>query len=308
MEMMENYLLFSVSVLLFFFWKDNLCVKNPLYFPLFLKLFESFSLFTSKHRKKRQKTFIFCFSPVLFFLKKKFSFYIFPFSSLSSLLSLLTFSFSFFVHLYLLFSPFSFLSILLPFFLSQCFSLSFFLYLMFPHLFFPSPFLCIFFWINSFFFSLLFLISIFLFFLIFSSFPYPFFHVKPNTKFSLFLFRRRLFFEPSLFSVFNLVFFLIASSLFLVCSMFFEKNFERFLKLLFLIFFLSIFFSGLQKIVVVFGHNFQKISLILVRKITLGKNLCFRDFDNFCFWFFSCMIFNFPFFCLFRANIVFLLS
>ena len=41
--------------------------------------------------------------------------------------------------------------------------------------------------------------------------------------------------------------------------------FERFLKLLFLIFFLTVFFLGLfKKIVVVFGHNFQKISLILV--------------------------------------------
>ena len=41
-----------------------------------------------------------------------------------------------------------------------------------------------------------------------------------------------------------------------------------------------------EKLSFVFGQNFQKISLIIVRKNTLGRNPCFRDFDNF-FYFFS---------------------
>ena len=194
--------------------------KNPLYFPSFLELFESFSLFTSKHRKNRQKKpSFFIFVQTLFWLI--FSFNIFPFSSLSSLLSLFTCSFNLFVHLYLFFSPCFFFCLSSQSFffsLSQCFSSSFFLNLMFPYLFFHRRFCVSSFGLTHF--SSLFCSwshSSFLPF--FSSFPYPFFHVKPNTKFSFFF--RRNFFEPSLFSVFNLVFFLIASSLFVVCSMFF---------------------------------------------------------------------------------------
>ena len=66
MEMMENYLLYSVSVLFFLFEKTMCVRKNPFYFPLFLKLFESFSLFTLNHKKsgkKKPSFFVFVQSP-----------------------------------------------------------------------------------------------------------------------------------------------------------------------------------------------------------------------------------------------------
>ena len=127
-------ILFLFSYL--FFWKDNVCAKNPLYFPLFLKLFESFSLFTSKHRKIRQKKpSFFVFVQSLFWLI--FSFNIFPFSSRSSLLSLFTFSvhlfcsslFAFLSFFFSLFSPFFFFSFsvfLFLFFCISCFLICFF--------------------------------------------------------------------------------------------------------------------------------------------------------------------------------------
>ena len=132
-----------------------MCVrKNPFYFPLFLKLFKSFSLFTSKHRKTDRKIFIFCLCLVPFLFH---FFFIQHFSllSLSSLMSLFTFfSFHLFVHLFLLFSPFllSLFSIL-AFSLSQCFSFS----PSVPHVslshFFSSAVFCVFpFCFNSFFF------------------------------------------------------------------------------------------------------------------------------------------------------------
>ena len=153
---MENCLLYSVSVLFFFFEKTMCTRKNPLYFPLFLKLFESFSLFTSKHRKNRQKkkTSFFCFCPVplLFHFFKHFSYFLhFHRCCLCSL-----FPFIFFVHLFLLFSPFSFslFSPSLIFFFILSVSLPPFSSIACFLVFFSIAVLCIFFWINSFFFSL----------------------------------------------------------------------------------------------------------------------------------------------------------
>ena len=119
--------------------------KKPLYFPLFLKLFESFSLFTSRHRKIRQKeAFIFLFvqSPLLFHL--------FFFSKKNIFPIFFTFIAVVFVHFFL--SSFcSSLFAVLPFFFSLFspsllfFSISVFLFLLFlqSHVslsFFPSPF------------------------------------------------------------------------------------------------------------------------------------------------------------------------
>ena len=152
-------ILFLISC---FLKRHRVCAKNPSYFPLF---FETVWILFSLHfkaQKNRKKLFIFCFSSVPFFVFLQSTF--FPFS-LSSLLSLFTFSFRIFVHLYLLFSPLSFLSFLLPFFFFSSVSLS---HTSVPHvslsLFSPAPFLCIFFWTNSFFFSLLILISLFSYF------------------------------------------------------------------------------------------------------------------------------------------------
>ena len=278
--------------------------KKPLYFPLFLKLFESFSLFTSRHRKIRQKeAFIFLFvqSPLLFhffFFKKNifpifFTFiavvfvHFFLSSFCSSLFAVLPFFFS-------LFSP------SLLFSLSQCFSSSFFFNLMFPCLFFHRRFVYLLLdWLILLLSFVLDLIP--LFFLIFSSFPYPFFDVKPNTKNSPF-FRRRLFFEPSLLLCFISCFSSLRRpySLSVPCFL----DFWAVLEITFLDFlFIYLLFESLQNIVVVFGHNFQKISLILVRKSSLGKNPCFRDFDIFllliCFFVFHAWSAIFPFFVFF---------
>ena len=299
----KNCLWYSVSVLfvLFFFLKRQCGTrKNPLYFPLFLKLFESFSLFTSKHRETdKKKDFIFCFCPVplLFHFLKTFSHFLhFHRCCLCSL-----FPFIFFVHLFLLFSPFSFLSFLLPFFfsLSQCFSSSFFFNLMFPCIF-SIAVLCIFFWINSFFFSLFCSWSQ-------SSFLHFFFvsvsFLSCQTKYKNFSF----FFEEDCFL--NPPFFLCLISCFsslrrpyslsVPCFL----DFWAVLEITFLDFlFIYLRFGSLQKIVVVFGHNFQKISLILVRKITLGKKPLFSWFWHFLLLIFFMHDLHFSFFLSFSCK------
>ena len=293
----KNYLLYSVSVLLFFL--ERQCArKNPLYFPLFLKLFESFSHFTSTHRKNRQKkAFIFCFCPVPFlidFFLSTFFPFLFHHCCLCSLFPFifLFISTCFALLLFSLFSPSFFF-----------FSSSVFLFLCFPqsHVslsFFHRRF-CVssFGWINSFLFSLLFLIS-FPFSSLFFFVSVSFLSCQTKCKIFSFFFAEDFFWTLP-FSVFNLVFFLIASSLFLVCSMFFWI-FERFSKLLYLIFFLSIIFSGLfRKMSLFLDTTFKKYHSFLLWKITFGKNPCFLDFDLFFFafdFFFSCMIFNISFF------------
>ena len=207
-----------------FFFKKRQCVREKIrctfhYFWNCLNPFLSSLQSTEKTDKKKPSFFVFVQSP--FWLI--FSFNIFPFSSLSSLLSLFTFSFHLFVHLFLLLLSF-FFSLFSPssffFSLSQCFSSSFFFNLMFPCIFFHRRFCVSSFGLTHFSSPLLFLISILFSSLFFLRFRILSLMSNQIQKF-LFFFRRRLFFEPSLFSVFDLVFFLIASSLFLVCSMFF---------------------------------------------------------------------------------------
>ena len=131
---------FFCSLVFFFF--EKVCVIDPFIFELFLEfLVNPFSLSSHfSHEKISPETFIFCFCSVPFLFHFCFQHF--------SLFSIITFSFiifpSFlFVHPFLLFSSFSPLTFLHSFFisLSQCFSFSFFLYLMFTHLFSPSPFL-----------------------------------------------------------------------------------------------------------------------------------------------------------------------
>ena len=97
---------------------------------------------------------------------------------------------------------------------------------------------------------------------------------------------KKLFFEPSLFLCLISCFSSLRRpySLSVPCFL----DFWAVLEITFLdfLFYLSSFRVSSQKIVVVFGHNFQKISLILVRKITLGKNPLFSWFWHFFyFWF-----------------------
>ena len=138
---------FSLSaIFLFFFFCSLFFSKNVWLILLFsnsiLEFFVNpFSLFTFFSRKKsaQKPSFLFLFSPffvsLCFFQHFSFFFYHHFFFD--------HFSFDPFVHTFLLFSPFSLLSFLHSSFisLSQCFSFSFFLYLMFTHLFSPSPLL-----------------------------------------------------------------------------------------------------------------------------------------------------------------------
>ena len=304
MEMMENCLLYSVSVR-----KGSVYAKKSVVFSIiFETVWILFSLHFKAQKNRQKKDFIFCFCPVplLFHFFKIF----FPFSSLSSLLPLFTFSFHFFVHLFLLFSPFSFLSFLLPFFF---FSISVFLFLLFlqSHVslsFFPSPF-CVSSFGLTHFSSLFCSWSHFFFFSFFLRFRILSFMSNQIQKFLFFFFEEDCFLNPPFFLCLISCFSSLRRpySLSVPCFLYFWAVLEiTFLDFLFI----YLGFGSLQKIVVVFGHNFQKISLILNRKITVGKkNLCFRNFDNFllliCF-FFHAWSSIFPFFCLFRANILFL--
>ena len=294
MEMMENYLLYSVSVLLFFFFLKRQCAREKIrcifnYFWNCLNPFLSSLQSTQKNRQKKP-SFLFLFS--LFF--DGFIFQHVSLSSLSSLLSLFTFPFIFLFistcfSLLFLFSLFFFF-----FSLSQCFSSLLFPQFHVPYLF-SIAVLCIFFWIDSFFFSLLFLISFLVssfFFFVSVSF------LSCQTKCKNIFFETD-FFEPSLFLCLISCFSSLRRPYSLSVSFFY---FWAVLEITFLDFlFIYLLFGFLSKFVVVFGHTFQKISLILVRKITLGKNPCFRDFDIFFTFdlFFSCMILNFSFFVFF---------
>ena len=113
------YFLFLISG-----FKKHLRGKNPFCFSLFLNfLFVISSLFASKPQKKSDKTLHFCFWSVTFCF---IFFNIFLFS-LPSLLSLFTFPFHLFVHLFLLSSLFlSPLFSILSFFCISCFLICFF--------------------------------------------------------------------------------------------------------------------------------------------------------------------------------------
>ena len=221
MAMMENCLLYSVSVLLFFLKRQ--CVREKIrcifhYFWNCLNPFLSSLQSTEKQTKKKTSFFVFvqplcCFT--FFFQKKHFSHFLhFHRCCLCSLFPFIFLFISFCCSPLFLFSLFSFPSF---------FSISVFLFLLFlqSHVslsFFPSPF-CV----SSF--GLTHFTSLFCSWSHSSFLPYFFFvsvsFLSCQTKYKNFsFFFRRSFFWTIPFSVFNLVFFLIASSLFLVCSMF----------------------------------------------------------------------------------------
>ena len=223
------------SIFLFFFFCSlvfflNKCVWLILLFSnsfwnSLLILFLS-SLFSHEKNQPRNLHFCFCSVPFLFhfFFFQHFSFFFYHHFFFDH------FSFDPFVHTFLLFYPFSLLSFLHSSFisLSQCFSFSFFLYLMFTHLFSPSPLLRI-----LFLFQLIFLLSlsydldVFVFLLLLkfvSSSPSLFAFLKKSSKFSVVNFlKTRLclcFSNPPVIRVKSRVFFLLASSFSLVCSSF----------------------------------------------------------------------------------------
>ena len=202
----------------------------------------------------------------------------------------LSLSWSFFVTLQKAFLPF-FISLFSPF--SLCVSISVFLfltplYLMFPYLFFLQRRFCVSSFGLTHFSSLFWSWS-----LCFHTSSSPFFlflhlrlcfFLQKNQKFlwsilpdemSFFFF----FFEPSLLRCLVSCFFLLASS---VVPYLFHvfTDFERFLTLLFLIFFfINLLFGSLRKIVVLFWTKIQKISLILLKKmIFCWTNPCFSWF------------------------------
>ena len=260
MEMMENYLLYSVSVLLFSFEK-TLCVrKNPSYFPLF---FETVWILFSLHfkaQKNRQKTFIFCFC-CPFFVSLFFSVNIFPIFSFITVV-IVHFFLSYFCSSLFVFLSFFFLlfSPSLLFFLYLSVSLSHPLYLMFPYLFSIAVFLCIFFWTNSFFFSLFcswslcfhtssspffcFFISVSVFFFkkiknLYGQYEMCFFWTLPSSVFDL------MFFPPCVGRI----------PWFVPCFYWFWA----FLDIIVLDFLLSIFFLGLfEKLSFCFGQKISK--------------------------------------------------
>ena len=272
----------TVSCFLFLFsWfqKHVVSEKIRVIFPLFLICFLNSSLSslkTTKNSAKKSSCFVSVPSLFLFHL---FSFNIFPYF-LSSLFSLFTFSFHPFVHPFLLFSPFSFLSL--------------FLHLMFPCSFFsPSPFLCIFFLFDlTFLLSLLFLISFFFshfFFTMFFFISVSVFDPKiskisvvnfswwnsvfvfwtlPSSVFHLLFFHLCVVLIPCLFNVL-----LIMSASWHYYSGFSSINF--------------LFGPLKKKCRFVFGQRFQKISLILF--LSFFKLLFFLSFINFCFWICSFM-------------------
>ena len=181
MEMMENYLLYSVSVLLFFLKRQCVREKIRCIFHYFWNCLNPFLSSLYNHKNIRQKkAFIFCFCPVPFlmdFFFQHFSLFftfitvVFVHFLLSSFCSSLLVFLSFF---FPLFSPsfFHYLSVS---------SSSFFLNLTFPYLFFFHRRFCASSFGLTHFSSLFCSWSHSSFLPYFSSFPYPFFHVKPNT-------------------------------------------------------------------------------------------------------------------------------
>ena len=294
----KNSLLYSVSDLLFFFWKDIVCAQKSVVFSI---IFETVWILFSLHfkaQKNRQKNlhFLFLFSPFLFHF---FSFNIFPifFFHHCCLCSLFPFIFLFIStcsSLLYLFSLFSLPSFLL--YLSV--SLSHPLYLMFPY-FFHRRFCVSFFGLTHFFFSLLILISLFSYFfftfLFVSSSPSLFF-LQKNQKFlwSIFTDEIVLFLNPPFFGVWSLVFPSLRRPLSLICSMFLlilsvSWHYCSWFS------FINLLFGSLRKIVVLFWTKiFKKISLILFKNwFFVEQTLVFLILTNFCYKlvFFSFLLF-----------------
>ena len=110
------------------------------------------------------------------------------------------------------------------------------------------------------------------------------------------------------FSVFYLVFFLIASSLFLVCSMFWGFLSGSWNYFSWFSFCLSSFRVSSKNCRCFWTKNFKKYHWFLSEKLLLEKTLVFVILTIFCFWFvfFHAWSSFFSFFCLFLANILFL--
>ena len=199
-------------------WEVELFRKNPLYFPLFLICCINSSLSSLKTTQNSAKKSSFFVSVPSLFVSLVF----FQHFSLFSIItfSLFTFSFHPFVHPFLLFSPFSFLSFLHSFF---------FLHLMFPQLlFFIAVFVYLLFVLPHYS-SLLFMISFFFWYFFFTFFFFiifvsVFFLPKKFKNFCGQFFEMKFclcFLNPPFFGVSSLVFSLLASSSFLVCSIFY---------------------------------------------------------------------------------------
>ena len=219
------------------------CVqKNPFYFSTIFEI--SFKILFSLHEKpqknsdKKPSFFVFVQSLLLF--------YFFSQHFLSSLFSWFTFYISFWFFLLFLFSLFFILSLFLHLRVSPYL---FFLYLMFPYFCSSSPLLWIFFlFYLIFLLSLLCLISFFFsyFFTFFFIISVSFFARKKFKNFcgQFFYMKSCLcFLNPPFFGVSSLVFSLLASSSFLVCSMFYWLL--ALLDSTFLDFLLSTFYLGL---------------------------------------------------------------
>ena len=301
--MMVNCLLYSVSVLLFFVWNDNVCAKNLLYFHYFWNCLNPFLSPLKNHRKIRQKSlhFLFLFSPFVVSLST-----FFPFFSLITVV---------FVHFFLSYfysSLFAFLS-----FFFSLFSPSFFLCLSVslshtsvPHvslsLFLQRRFGVSSFCFNSFFFSLFwswslcFHTSSFPFFSFFISVS-VFFCFKKIKKSSVVNFSRWncLFFWTTPSSVFGLLFFppcVVRCPLFVPCFYWFWS----FLDITVLDFLLPNFFVGLfKKLSFCFWTKKFKNIIDSLEKIDfVERTLVFLILTNFCYIFFL-----FLFFCYFSISL-----
>ena len=235
--------------------------------------------------KKQQKTFILCFCsvPLLFHLKNIFP--IFSFITVvfvhffisyfcSSLFASLTFFFSLFY-------------ILAFFSLSQCFSFSHLCTSWFLISFSPAPFLCIFFWTNSFFllsFDLdLFVFILLLHFFFVSSSPSLFFLLKKNSVVNFYRWNC-LFLNHPFFGVWSLVFSSLRRPLSLICSMFLlilsvSWHYCSWFS------FINLLFGSLRKIVVLFWtKNSKKYHWFFIKNdFLLNKPLFFLILTNFCY-------------------------
>ena len=278
--------IFWIVFLFSFFFLKRQCVCENIrrIFHYFWNCLNPF-LSSRQSKKKTTKTFIFCFCsvPLLFHLKKHFSHF-----SLSSLLSLFTFSFHFFVHLFLLLSPFSYLSLLHSCFFSLYLSVSL-SHTSVPHvslsLFLQRRFGVSSFCFNSFFFSLFWswslcfhtsslLVFFFISVSVFSS---------KKSKFSVVNFYKWncLFLNPPFFGVWSLVFSSLRRPLSLICFMFLlilsvSWHYCSWFS------FINLLFGSLRKIVVLFWTKNSKNIIDSFKKwFFVEQTLVFLDFDKF---------------------------
>ena len=247
------YFLFLIS-----WFQKHLCGKNPFGLCIIFEIivFNLFSLRFKKNKKSDKKHFLFLFSLFLF------HFFFQHFFSLSSLLSLSTFSFHLFVHLFVLFSLF--FSLFSPLFLLLYLSSTSCFLICFLHRRFCES-------------SLLFLISFF-----FSSFFFTFFFLHLRIGFlhkqiQTFLWSsfmktkwRSLIFEHSFLLCFVSCF--LHCVVLIPCLFHVLTCFLAFLDISFLDFLVSIFFSGLVQ---------KNVVLLLDKRcknILLKETLVFLDF------------------------------